>query len=109
MATVHARPWARWRHETEEWPIRNRGRAAMRPKAPALPAHCTSMRRAPRTARATTAADTSASLTATARPTQRGAEPSTRMATTAAPSRTRSAVGSSTLPTVDTWSRWRAA
>ena len=70
---------------------------------PAFPAHCTSMRRAPSAASTSTATEMPTSRTIVAHPIQAGTAPSTRMAITPAARSTRSAAGSSTFPTVDTW------
>ena len=56
--------------------IMNSGKATMRARVPALPAHCTSIRRAPAAARASTATEISTSRTSTAQATTAGTLPS---------------------------------
>ncbi len=80
----------------------------MSPKVPALPTHKTSMRSAPREARRSTAAETSTSRITVSRPNHSGTAPATMTEITAVATRIRSAVGSRTLPTVDTWCHRRA-
>src|SRR5687768_14284815 len=80
----------------------------MWPNVPALPAHVTSMRRAPIAARTSTAAPTVISRTIVSTPITIGTLPSTRIATTPTASIKRSAVGSRIFPTVDTWFQRRA-
>src|ERR1700688_1094309 len=80
----------------------------MSPKSPASPTHSTSIRSAPRLASSSTAADTSTSRVIVTTPNHSGTAPFTITETTAVPTRIRSAVGSSTLPTVETWCHRRA-
>ena len=84
-------------------PTRKRGRAIISPKVPALPAHWTSTRRPPAaaTARNPTATRTSRLMATTA--THVGMAWTTTIVMAATASSSRSAVGSSTLPSLDTW------
>ena len=66
------------------------------------------MRAAPSEASSSTAADTTTSRASVATPNHNGTAPWTVMAMTAVTTSTRSATGSSTLPTVDTWWKRRA-
>ena len=87
---------------------RKSGKANMRARVPALPTHCTSMRRAPAAASASTATLTTTSRARTRMPTTSGTLPCTISATAATSSRIRSATGSSTLPRSLPWSKRRA-
>ena len=88
---------------------RNSGKANIRPKVPALPNQVTSMRRAPSSGEARWwPPATSTSRTSTASANQTGTEPSMMMPPTPTKNSSRSATGSSTLPSVETWSKWRA-
>ncbi len=80
----------------------------MSPKVPALPTHKTSILWAPRAASSNTAAETRTSRTTVSRPNHNGTAPTTMTEITAVPTSTRSAVGSRTLPSVDTWCQRRA-
>ena len=75
----------------------------MRAKVPALPTQRTSIRAAPSEASRRTAPDTTTSRARVATPNHTGTAPWTVMAMTAVTTSTRSATGSRTLPTVDTW------
>ena len=87
---------------------RKNGTDIISAKAPALPNQVTSMRAAPIAARASVAPATSTSRTRTATANQIGIEPSMRMAPIPTKKSRRSATGSSTLPSSDTWWKWRA-
>ena len=76
---------------------------------PALPNQVTSIRLAPSRASVTTATDTKISRAITAQQNQAGAAPPTTMIPpTPTKKSRRSAIGSSTLPRLDTWWKWRA-
>ncbi len=66
------------------------------------------MRSAPRLAKSSTAAETRTSRATVSTPNHRGTAPATITEMIPVAKRTRSAVGSSTLPTVDTWCQRRA-
>ena len=91
-----------------EWPARNSGNAIIRKNVPALPNQVTSMRRAPSAARTSVAPPTSISRTSTTTANQTGTEPSIRMPPAPTKNSRRSATGSRTLPSSDTWCMWRA-
>ena len=81
----------------------------MSPKVPALPTRVTSIRRAPASASTTAVTATSPSRLKAMIAIGSGTAPTTRMLTTAVPSSSLSAVGSSTFPSLVTWSRRRAS
>src|SRR5207244_1163034 len=93
---------------TVAWLMRKSGNDVIRASVPALPAHWTSIRRAPAAASARTAMETIASRVRTTAANQVGTAWLTRIDAPAVSKRTRSATGSSTLPSVDTWLKWRA-
>ena len=89
-------------------PTRNEGNAPMSANVAALPYQVTSMRVAPRAARLSVPMATAASRTSTAMANQSGTDPSMMIEPTPTKNSRRSATGSRTLPTLDTWPRRRA-
>ncbi len=110
MPAIQPRAWKIGALDLVLDPARNSGKANIRANVPALPNHVTSMRLAPMAARPMVAAETKTSRAMTIQQNHTGAPGGSTSRMPAMPTKnsSRSATGSSTLPSVDTWWKWRA-